>query len=145
MNGRNEIEPEVMEIDEKKKYLKRYLEAERREERIKEEIQALRADMMFPNIVNDGMPKGNEKKDLSEFVIIMEEEIEKLKKERLEKARTRKEIEDRIRKMKDETEKEVLRERYIKGMKWEKIALDMNYSWKWIHIIHSRALANFKI
>jgi DNA-directed RNA polymerase specialized sigma subunit len=47
--------------------------------------------------------------------------------------------------MENEDEQEVLRLRYIKGLKWEEVALKMNYSWKQVHRIHSSALKSFKM
>ncbi len=131
--------------EQKKEYLKRYRIARRREQQILEEIQKLRMDKMFPSVINDGMPHSSNYSDLSDYVAILDEQIELLKEERLEKARCYQKIERQIRQMKNEDEQEVLRLRYIIGMKWEEIAVKMNYSWKWVHKIHGRALMNFKI
>lgn len=79
------------------------------------------------------------------YIAILDEQIELLKVERLEKARCYQKIERQIKQMENEDEQEVLRLRYITGLKWEEVALKMNYSWKWIHKIHGRALQNFKI
>ena len=35
--------------------------------------------------------------------------------------------------------------RYINGLTWEKIAVEMNYSWQHLHKMHSKALAMIKI
>ena len=47
--------------------------------------------------------------------------------------------------MENEDEQRVLRLRYIRGLKWEEVAVEMGYSWKQIHRIHSSALTNFKM
>lgn len=133
------------ENERKKEYLKSYRRAVKREQDILDEIQRLRLDKMFPSVVNDGMPHGSSHSDLSDYVAILNEQIDLLKEERLEKAKCYKQIEDKIRQMENEDEREVLRLRYIKGMKWEEAALKMNYSWKWVHKIHGRALQNFEI
>ena len=133
------------ENDIKKEYLNRYLKSTKREKYILEEIQRLREDKMFPSIVNDGMPKGNKCSDLSDFAVILDEEIEKLKEERLEKVRAYSEISKNIRRMENDNEREVLTLRYIKGLKWEEICVEMGYSWKHVHRIHSSALNNFKM
>ncbi len=39
-----------------------------------------------------------------------------------------------------EREKYLIRARYLEGKSWEQIAVDMSYSWQWVHRIHSRAL-----
>lgn len=140
-----EIQKIQEENEEKKEYLKSYCRAVKREQDILKEIQRLRLDKMFPSVINDGMPHGSSQSDLSDYIAILDEQIELLKEERLEKAKCYKQIEDRIRKMKNEDEQGVLRLRYIQGLKWEDVAEEMRYSWKQIHRIHSAALQNFKM
>lgn len=140
------METEIQkENEEKKEYLRSYRRAVKREKDILDEIQRLRSDKMLPSIANDGMPKGNSQSDLSDYIAILEEQIELLKAERLEKARCYQKIERQISQMKNEDEQEVLRLRYITGLKWEEVAVRMSYSWKHIHRIHSSALCNFKM
>lgn len=136
---------EMTENEKKKEFLKRYQKAVRREQDILDEIQRLRADKMFPSVCNDGMPRGSSQTDLSDYMAEIDATIEELKEERLEKIKIYREIEMRIRCMKDEDEQEVLRMRYIKGMKWEDIAEKMNYSYSGTLKLHGRALANIKI
>lgn len=136
---------EWTENEEKKEYLKSYQRSVKREQDILDEIQRLRMDKMFPSIVNDGMPHGSSQRDLSDYIVTIDEMIENLKQERLKRAKRQQEIERRIEKMEDEDEQRVLRLRYIKGMKWEEVAVEMGYSWKQVHRIHSEALRNFKM
>lgn len=136
---------EWTENEEKKEYLKSYQRSVKREQDILNEIQRLRMDKMFPSIVNDGMPHGSSQRDLSDYIVTIDEMIEDLKQERLKRAKRQQEIEHRIRQMEDEDEQRVLRLRYIKGLKWEEVAVEMGYSWKWIHKIHSEALKHFEI
>lgn len=133
------------ENEQKKEYLKSYRRAIKREQDILDEIQRLRLDKMFPSVVNDGMSHGSSHSDLSDYAAILDEQIELLKEERLEKARCYQKIERQIRQMENEDEQEVLRLRYILGMKWEEVAVKMDYSWRQIHRIHSAALLNLKI
>ena len=133
------------ENEQKKEYLKSYRRAIKREQDILDEIQRLRLDKMFPSVVNDGVPHGSSHSDLSDYVAILDEQIELLKKERLEKVRYYQKIERQIRQMENEDEQEVLRLRYILGLKWEEVAVKMGYSWKQTHRIHSSALQNFKM
>nr|DAV11973.1 MAG TPA: Protein of unknown function (DUF722) [Caudoviricetes sp.] len=133
------------ENEQKKEYLKSYRRAIKREQDILDEIQRLRLDKMFPSVVNDGMPHGSSHSDLSDYAAILDEQIELLKEERLEKVRCYQKIERQIRQMENEDEQEVLRLRYILGMKWEEVAVKMDYSWKQTHRIHSSALQNFKM
>ena len=133
------------ENEQKKEYLKSYRRAIKREQDILDEIQRLRLDKMFPSVVNDGMPHGSNHSDLSDYATILDEQIELLKEERLERVRCYQKIERQIRQMENEDEQEVLRLRYILGMKWEEVAVKMDYSWKQTHRIHSSALQNFKM
>ena len=133
------------ENEQKKEYLKSYRRAIKREQDILEEIQRLRLDKMFPSVVNDGMPHGSSHSDLSDYIAILDEQIDLLKEERLEKVRCYQKIERQISQMENEDEQEVLRLRYILGMKWEEVAVKMDYSWRQIHRIHSAALLNLKI
>ena len=133
------------ENEQKKEYLKSYRRAIKREQDILDEIQRLRLDKMFPSVVNDGMPHGSNHSDLSDYAAILDEQIELLKEERLERVRCYQKIERQIRQMENEDEQEVLRLRYILGMKWEEVAVKMDYSWKQTHRIHSSALQNFKM
>ena len=140
------METEIQkEYEEKKEYLRSYRRAVKREKDILDEIQRLRSDKMFPSVANDGMPKGSNQSDLSDYIAILDEQIELLKVERLEKARCYQKIEKQIKQMENEDEQEVLRLRYITGLKWEEVAARTSYSWKHIHRIHSSALCNFKM
>lgn len=136
---------ELTENEKKKIYLRSYQEAVKREQEILEEIQRLRMDKMFPSADNDGMPKGSSQSDLSDYIVILDKQIQLLKKERLEKIKLYQAIESKIRIMKNEDEQRVLRLRYIKGLKWEEVVAQMGYSWKQAHRIHSNALNNFKM
>ncbi len=136
---------EMTENEKKKEFLKRYRKAVRREQDILDEIQRLRADKMFPSVCNDGMPRGSSQTDLSDYIAEIDAAIEDLKEERLEKIKIYREIEMRIRCMKDEDEQEVLRMRYIKGMKWEDIAEKINYSYSGTLKLHGRALTDIEI
>lgn len=129
----------------KKEYLRSYQKAVRREREILDEIQQLRMDKMFPSVVNDGMPKGIQQSDLSEYVVKLDNLIEKLKQERFEKIKLMDDILYSISLLEDEDEKSVLRMRYIKGVQWEDICVAIKYSWRQTHRIHSNALKNLQI
>ena len=53
-------------------------------------------------------------------------------------------IEDLIEKL-DEREKLLMRLRYINCYSWEKICVEMNYSWRQVHYIHSNSLKKIKV
>lgn len=138
---------EIKEENEKKKsYLRRYLDAKRKQEAIEREIAELRLDKMFPGSpVQDGMPKGSGGGDLSGYAGKLDELDRELHDLMEQKIAVRLEISRKIEAMPDETESLLLRLRYIQGMKWEKVATEMEHSWQHIHRIHARALDHFKI
>lgn len=132
------------ENEKKKEYLRSYQKALRREKEILDEIQRLRMDKMFPSIAGDGMPRGSSQNDLSDYIVLIDEQIELLKTERLERAKIRSGIERRIREMKDDDEQSVLQSRYIKGLQWTAVADELGYCLRRIHEIHSEALKHFE-
>ena len=129
----------------KKEYLNSYRAAVREEKILLEEIQKLRTDKMFPSAVNDGMPHGSGGGDLSEYAAKLDEAINDLKEQRLKKVRLYTEIQQRIKCVEDDTERELLMLRYLQGKTWEQVAVEMGYSWQHVHKLHSRALSDFKM
>ena len=114
------------ENEKKKRYLMSYRWAKKQEERILEEIRALRMDKMFPSAVNDGMPKGSEQRDLSDYAAKLDELIQELKKERLEKIKRLQSIERVIKEIDNEDAQTILRLRYIDGLRWEEVSVAIN-------------------
>lgn len=135
------------ENERKKEYLRRYLEAKRMQEVLEREIDELRLDRMTPSgLLQDGMPHGSSGGgDLSGYVARLDELDRKLRAQMYKKIQLRAEITERIDAMENETESLLLRLRYIHGLKWEEVAVKMDYSWKQIHRLHSKALNNFKM
>ena len=119
------------ENEKKKEYLKRYHSAVLAEKAIQQEIDELRMDKMYPMLIQDGMPHGSSCGDLSEYAAQLDGLLADLK--------------EQIEQMQDETEKTVLRLRYIHWLRWEQIAERMGYGWAQVHRIHGKALANFKM
>ena len=68
------------EIEQKKEYLEGYINSKNREALIKDQIQQLRLDTMFPALQGDGMPRGSSQKDLSDYTAKIESLMEELKK-----------------------------------------------------------------
>ena len=135
----------VRENEEKKRYLNGYRDCTRRERQLQEQIDALRSQQMFPSVNYDGMPQGNAHSDLSGYVARLDALISQLEQEQAMAVRQYKEIHDRIHKMQDGAEKEVLIRRYLMGRTWEQIAVEMDYNYRWVLRLHGRALKNFEI
>ena len=126
------------ENEKKKLYLKSYRRSVKREQDILEEIQKLREDEKFPLMEEN-------QDDYPEFKESVDELIEELKEERLAKIRRHINVKRKIDSIKDDDEREVLRLRYIRGLKWEEVAVEMNYSWRRTHDIHSNALKHLSL
>ena len=135
----------VRENEEKKRYLNGYRDWTRRERQLQEQIEELRSQQMFPSVNHDGMPQGNAHSDLSGYVARLDALISQLEHEQAMAVRQYKEIHDRIHKMQDGAEKEVLIRRYLMGRTWEQIAVEMDYNYRWVLRLHGRALKNFEI
>lgn len=132
------------ENEKKKEYLRRYHAAELAEREIREEIDDLRMNKMFPALIQDGMPHGSSCGDLSAYAAQLDELLTELKDQMELRIRIQREITRKIETMQDETEKTVLRLRYIHWLQWEQIAERMGYSLRNITKIHGKALAHFE-
>lgn len=133
------------EIEQKKEYLKGYIQAKHKEALIKDQIQQLRLDTMFPALQGDGMPRGSSQKDLSDYYAKIETMMEDLKKEWIESVIQYEKIKKAINKMENEREKEALTRYYIIGDKWEDIPRKMGIGKTTLYRIYDKALENFKI
>lgn len=133
----------VRENEEKKRYLNGYRDCTRRERQLQEQIDELRSQQMFPSVNHDGMPQGNAHSDLSGYVARLDALISQLEQEQAMAVRQYKEIHDRIHKMQDGAEKEVLIRRYLMGRTWEQIAVEMDYTYRHVTRLHGAALRSF--
>lgn len=135
----------VRENERKKEYLKGYIYSVRKAQRLKEQIEELRSQQMFPSANHDGMPQGNAHSDLSGYMARLDALVSQLEYEQAMAVRQYKEIHDRIHQMQDGAEKEVLERRYLLGDSWWRIAVKMNYAESHIYRIHGAALSHFQM
>nr|WP_294468461.1 hypothetical protein [uncultured Sellimonas sp.] len=139
------MEQKKTENETKKEYLQSYRDAMIAETKIKEEIDQLRMDKMFPGLVQDGMPHGSGGSDLSAYAAKLDELLNDLKDQMDKRIQLRREIIKKIEAMDNETEKAVLRYRYIHMMKWEEIKERLHMtSLRYVFKVHGRALNNFR-
>ena len=139
------MEQKKTENEIKKEYLQSYRSAVISETQIKEEIDQLRMDKMFPGLIQDGMPHGSGGSDLSAYAAKLDELLSDLKDQMDKRIQLRREIVKKIESMDSETEKAVLRYRYIHMLKWEEIAVKMHYTFRHVVRIHGEALKKFKM
>lgn len=133
------------ENEQKKEYLNGYKYARMRAKRVAEQIQQLRLDTMFPCLQGDGMPRGSNQSDLSDYMERHDELMEELKKEELDAIEQYTNIHRAIEWMEDEEEKEILERKYLMRKSWETIAKELGISRRTAIRIHGNALINFKI
>ena len=134
-----------MNNEEKKQYLRRYQAAKRRVGLIQEEIQELRSSKTSPVGLGDGMPHGRGTSDLSGYAARLDELLRELEAEKEMQMVTYREIRQQIGMVPDTIEQEILSRRYLLWQSWEKIAVEMGYSYRNITRIHGHALQHFEI
>ena len=134
-----------MNNEEKKQYLRRYQTAKRRVGLIQEEIEELRSSKTSPVGLGDGMPHGSGTSDLSGYAARLDELMRELEVEREMQMVTYREIRQQIGMVPDTIEQEILSRRYLIGQSWEKIAVEMKYSYRHVTKLHGYALNHFEI
>ena len=134
------------ENEQKKEYLWSYQRAKRDVARLEAQLEELRLNQLYPgSIDNDGMPHGTDMRDLSDYMAKYDEIYTAIIKARYRRLEAFQRVQASIEEMDDDKEKELLTLRYLKGLKWEEIAVKMGYSWKHMHRIHARAINNLKM
>ena len=137
---------EVKKLNEKKKeYLRQYRKHGRKIKRIEAEIEEIRSMKMYPSQNSDGMPRGSNQSDMSDYAAELTSKEEDLYQEGIKQVNTYRDISHKIKCVEDEDERDVLFYRYIKGKSFWEIAQLMDYSESWIHELHGRALKKIEI
>lgn len=136
----------MTENEKKKEFLLSYRYARRAVGRLEEQLRELRLNKMGPSAINtDGMPHGADISDLSDYAAKLDEIEQEIVAARYDRICAFQRVQRQIELMDNEQERELLTYRYLRGMKWEAVAVKMGYSWKQTHRIHSKALENFKM
>ena len=133
------------ENEKKKEYLRSYRLHVRRIRHIEAELAELRAMKVSGSVKMDGMPHGSGQGDLSGYAAELDCLEQNLLRERYHRVLAYKEISEQIKALKSENEKDVLFYRYIAGLDWWEIAEKLQYSERWIHKLHGRALSHFEL
>jgi DNA-directed RNA polymerase specialized sigma subunit len=129
------------------KYLKRYINLDREIERKLEEVARLRSKLARVTEVFTEEPKGGgsiygKTEGIIAKIVDLEKEID-ADVDRLIYIRDN--IKAIIEAVEDDRERLLLQYRYLDGRTFEEIAVQMHYSWRQIHRLHSRALTNLKM
>lgn len=95
-----------------------------------------------PNL--DGLPTSqNSERDLADLLIRKDEMLARILDDINRKESARRRIDEAILAMPSETERTLLILRYKRGMTFEEIAEEMEYSWRHTLRLHGSALAHF--
>ena len=139
------MDKELTENEKKKLFLKSYLRDKQAVIRIEEQLAELRASKISPSPISDGMPHGTSLSDLSDYAAKVDELERELIQKRYDRICAFQRVQSAIEAVEDEAEKDLLTHRYLRGMKWEEIAVKMGYSWRKIHYLHGDALEHLEI
>ena len=128
-----------------KEYLLRYRTVKREIEDIDMRMAKLRLKYAAPSAIDySDMPKAhNTEHDLSDYMAKMDELTDYLISKYTRLRGVEVDIYKRLDRMTDQTERDILRSRYIDGMSWEKIAVKLNYSVRNVTRLHGHALQHF--
>lgn len=111
-----------------------------------EQLKVLSRSVSSPNL--SGMPSSGTRKQEAPFVnaVMKIIELEKVIDAEIDRfVDLKKEIRDVINRVPDNSQKLVLKLRYIQFLKWESVAAEMDLSLKQVHRIHNEALKNVKL
>lgn len=128
-----------------KEYLIRYQAAYREAKDTELRITQLRLKYAAPGAIQySDMPKAhNTEHDLSDYAAKLDGLTDQLVKNYSRCIGIEADILDRLTRMESQEEREVLRYRYIDGMKWEDIADCIPCNLRTVYKIHGRALMHF--
>lgn len=131
--------------DYKKRFLWSYQDSKCKVVRLDAQLEELTENKLSIRVSGDGMPHGNEKSDLSGYASKKDEIEREIIRERYQSVQRFISVRKAIEVMDNEKEKNILTYRYLRGYDWDDIARKTGYCLQWVHKIHARALAHFKI
>jgi hypothetical protein len=129
-----------------KEYLNQVRNLESKMKILKEEIDTLREMVVSTGAIQQGervLSSGTQDKMAETICKINEKECEWNDLMR-EFALARANVIINIQKLNNPEYEQILYKRYCQSKKWEEIALDMGYSYRWILKLHGRALEEFR-
>ena len=128
-----------------KDYLMSYRKKMARWKILQAEVDRLRTDAEGMRINLDGMPRASGNKDRTERLAIQLADYEmRLTQEASELYMQSMKIVAELGQLQNHKHQEILYKRYIKGITWEQIAVDMDITWRHCHRLHKLALMEFE-
>lgn len=135
-----------MDNQEKIKWLKQYQHLDHYVNRLLEEKERYKSIALKVTPTWSDMPKGGGGENPREAaickIIDIEKEIDKAIDEYVD---LRVEIDLAINKIEDMELRLLLQYRYVDGITWEWVAVNMGFTFQWVHILHKRALEQLQI
>lgn len=126
-----------MKKEELMQYKNLKIEINKLEERI-EALEEQKTSIKSPTITD--MPNGGKGLELLDLMVMIEETQTRLTEKRKELLKMLNKIEDVIETLDNSLDRNILRARYIECKKWEQICVELHYSWRQIHKLHSDVL-----
>ena len=134
-----------MTYPEKIAYLYRYRDAVRREKTIADEIEALRAEAARVTQALTGMPGGWDGQAIPRAVERILDAQQRLAAEAARCAAARAEVRAAIDTVPDPLRRDILTRRYILCQRWERIAVDNNFTLRRVLQIHHKTVEVMEI
>ena len=128
-----------------REYLSQAYRLDQRIERRTEERDRLRSRLVKATAQLTGMPRGGSGADWTEASIRVMEMDAQIAAEIAELCRLKREIRATIDAVEDKRYRDLLEMRYLNGWRWEKIAVEMNYSWRRVMQMHPEALRAVRV
>ncbi len=127
-----------------KEYLSQYYILDKRIKDKQEELEKLKlsADSIKSFTITEKVQSSGNLHKMSDDIASFIDLSEEISRQTIKLVKLKYEIMMRIEKVEKQEYKRLLELRYIKCMKWEEIAVEMGYSYKYVHKIHSCALTN---
>lgn len=131
-----------MTYDEKVRWLRRYRDALRLEEELRQELETQRARACKTTTALTGTPGGGgDGQALTRAVESIIAAQQELQAQINLCGATRREVVAALNQVTDARDHEILRRRYLLGQRWEKIAVEMNIELRWVYRRHRRAVS----
>lgn len=124
-----------------KEELKNYAKLDKECSDLAFRIEALEEKINSPRVqILSDMPKGTLRKDAADLIAdLVDMKADYIRKYR-KAVKELKRIEDAIDGIDNPTLRDLMRYKYIDGLKWEEVAVEMHYAWQHIHRLHAKAL-----
>jgi len=128
-----------------KEYLESYKQIQTRINVLQSEINRLRTEAESVSINIDGMPKGTATDDKLSRIVSVMADLEKTMLDEMSGLYIRRmRIITLLGKLKSHKHQLLLQKRYIECKSWERIAVEMDITWRHCYRLHGSALAEFQ-